>query len=115
MTPQHRIRFVGGATGTVTVGHRVLHFDDGCLDCPVDIPVRTLAAALHAQGLGADTIADIDPGLAAPCRLIRFDTHGTIFVIEERLPELIALLRLLQLESAVHKQGYEVERLSVQG
>ena len=50
-------------------------------------------------------------GLAAPCRLIRFDTHGTVFVIEEPVPELIAYLKLLRLESAVHKQGYEVERL----
>jgi len=111
MTAQHRLRLLGVPAGSITVGQRVLQVDDGWLNCPSDIPVRMFAEALHAQGLGADTIADIDPGLAAPCRLIRFDTHGTIFVIEERLPELIALLRLLQLESAVHKQGYEVERL----
>ena len=75
------------------------------------VPARGVASVLHDLGIGAAAIVEMSAGLAAPCRLIRFDTHGTVFVIEEPVPELIAYLKLLRLESAVHKQGYEVERL----
>lgn len=72
--------------------------------------VANVAAFLFASGISPDDVCDLSPSLSTPCRLIRFDTHGTVFVIEERLPELIALLRQAKLESAVHKQGYAVER-----
>ena len=105
------IRFAPGTTGPLSIDGAPVAIVEGGLTWPLDRPIRKLAAALFAHGIEAEAIAEVDPGLAAPCRLIRFDTHGTVFVIEEPVPELAALLKLLKLESAVHKQGYEVERL----
>lgn len=111
MPAHHHVRIRGSRPGRITLGGVDLVFAEDRLACPTAVPVRALAAALYAQGIDAAAVAEISPGLAAPCRLVRFDTHGNRFVIEEPLPELIALLKLARFESAVHKQGYEVERL----
>jgi len=111
--PPHLVRFSEHlpATSSVVVNGDTVRFGDGTLACPATVPARGVASVLHDLGIGAAAIVEMSAGLAAPCRLIRFDTHGTVFVIEEPVPELIAYLKLLRLESAVHKQGYAVERL----
>jgi hypothetical protein len=111
MVAQHHLRVTGSRTGPIAVCGQDLHFDEGRFACPATVPVRALAASLHAHGIDASAVVEISPGLAASCRLVRFDTHGNRFVIEEPLPELVALMKLARFESAVHKQGYEVERL----
>ena len=111
--PSHLVRFAEHlpGTGTVVVDGETVQLLGDMLTCPASVTARGVASVLHDLGIGAAAIVEMSAGLAAPCRLIRFDTHGTVFVIEEPVPELIAYLKLLRLESAVHKQGYEVGRL----
>src|SRR6185312_1649601 len=87
--PPHLVRFAEHlpATGSVVVNGDTVRFGDGTLACPATVPARGVASVLHDLGIGAAAIVEMSAGLAAPCRLIRFDTHGTVFVIEEPVPE----------------------------
>ena len=116
MTEENVIRYHSSselslASDSILFEKQAFRIEEGRICAPASATVTEVATFLAALGLEPGDILAMSPSLATPCRLIRFDTHGTIFVIEERMPELTALMRQLQFESAVHKQGYAVERI----